>query len=174
MELTKTKNSKSAKELYLRAFPKEERLPWSVLRLSAWMPGVELTSYYHDGEFCGFTHTTSTEDVLFVMFLAVHETTRGIGCGSAILTHLKQENPEKAIILNVEPLEDTAPNLRERINRMAFYQKNGFYDTGYQISEVGGTFQVLSTEPTLDVPAYQKVFRKLSFGIWRPAIWKNS
>lgn len=172
MQLTATKNLSAAKKLYRRAFPKEERLPWWTLRLSTLEPGVELTAYYDEGKFCGFAHTTTTEDILFVMFLAVDETRRGQGYGSAILTHMKQNNPGRAIILNVEPLDEAAPNARERINRMRFYENNGFFDTGYNIAEVGGIFRVLSTLPELDTKAYLKVFAKLSFGLWKPEMTK--
>jgi hypothetical protein len=55
---------------------------------------------------------------------------------------------------------------------MRFYEKNGFFDTGYNIAEVGGVFRVLSTVPELDVRAYRNVFRKLSFGLWNPEIMK--
>lgn len=172
MQLTATKDLAAAKELYCTAFPKEERLPWWVLRLSTLERGVALTAYYDDGEFCGFTHTTVTDEVLFVMFFAVHETLRGQGYGSAILNYLKQTYPGKAIILNVELLDETAPNFPERIARMRFYEKNGFFDTGYNIAEVGGVFRVLSTVPELDIRAYRNVFRKLSFGLWNPEITK--
>lgn len=76
------------------------------------------------------------------------------------------------MILNVEPLDDAAPNAAERINRMRFYEKNGFFDTGYNVAEVGGIFRVLSTEPKLNVSNYLKVFAKLSFGLWKPEITK--
>lgn len=170
MIVTETKRLTEAKKLYSRAFPKEERLPWWVLRLMTTQRGVELTAYYQGSEFWGFTHTTVTEDVLFVMFFAIQDDLRGKGCGSAILEHLKQHNPGKAIVLNVEPLDDAAPNAAQRVSRMRFYEKNGFFDTGYDVAEVGGVFRVLSTQPALDVKSYLRVFRRLSLGFWKPEI----
>ena len=170
MEFRAIKASSPTKELYAQAFPKEERLPWWVLRLSTLVPDVALTAYYDGANFCGFTHTTSTDKVLFLMFFAVQSDLRGKGYGSAILDYLKRQNPGKAIVLNVEPLDPTVSNAQERVNRMLFYRKNGFYDTGYDITEVGGIFRVLSTVPKLDTNAYRKVFRKISLGLWRPKI----
>ena len=170
MLVTETKKLSEAKQLYKRAFPKEERLPWWVLRFMTLHEGVALTAYYHNCEFWGFTHTTVTEDVVFVMFFAVQDELRGKGCGSAILEYLKQHNPGKAIVLHVEPLDDTAENAAQRIDRMRFYERNGFWDTGFNIAEVGGVFRVLSTRPVLDVDAHYRVFRRLSFGLWRPEI----
>ena len=175
MELT-TKAFRSApnpgqiKALYHSAFPKEELLPWWILRLVTVPKCVELTGYYDAKTFCGFTHTTTTENVVFVMFFAVREDLRGQGYGSAILTHLKENNPGKQIVLNVERIDVPADNMEQRLQRLRFYEKNGFYDTGYNIAEVGGVFRVLSTGKTLDTKAYLRAFAKMSLGLWRPEI----
>ena len=95
---------------------------------------------------------------------------RGAGCGSDILLRLKEENPEKTVVLNIEPLDERAENYEERVRRLAFYEKNGFFDTGYEIDEIGGTFRVIASKKTLDVKAYLRVFRRMSFGLWRPRI----
>lgn len=172
MKLSERKELSEAKRLYHRAFPKKERLPWWVLRLMTLHKDVKLNAYYCDEDFVGFTHTTVAKDILFIMFFAVNESLRGKGHGSAILEYLKINNQDKTIILNVEPLDDHAENAQERVLRMRFYEKNGFYDTEYHIAEVGGVFRVLSTKPVLDTNAYLRVFRKLSLGFWRPKITK--
>lgn len=163
-------DKKEMKTLYHTAFPKEERLPWWLLR--AWNDcGVaQITAYYAEHTFCGFTFSVSRGEVLFVVFFAVAEGIRGQGYGSAILTYLKETNPEKTILLNVELLDESAENNDQRIRRMAFYVKNGFYDSGYNIREVGGAFRVLGTAPRWDTRAYQRVYQKLSFGMWKPPI----
>jgi GNAT superfamily N-acetyltransferase len=170
MTITASTKLAEAKKLYLSAFPKEELLPWWVLRLMTLPKGAAITSYYTGDDFCGFTHTTITDEVVYVMFFAVQDELRGKGYGSAILEYLKQDNPGKPIILNVEPLDERADNAQQRISRMRFYEKNGFYDTGYEIDEVGGTFRILSTRKKLDVEAYLTMFQRMSFGLWRPEI----
>lgn len=170
MELTKSNKVTDTKVLYQTAFPPEERLPWWILRLMTAIKGVELTAYYNDQEYIGFTHTTVSNHILFVMFLAVQGERRGKGWGSSILDNLKNSHPGKTIILNVEPPDESAANAAERIKRMHFYEQNGFFNTGYNIAEVGGIFRVLSTDPILDAEAYLQVFRKLSLGFWRPEI----
>ncbi len=168
----KAHNPTQIKTLYTTAFPKEEQMPWWLLRLLTVNPAVELTGYYDGETFCGLTFTAWREQVLFVLFLAVDDSRRGQGYGSAILSFLKEHHPGKTIMLNVELLEEDAPNLQERINRMAFYKKNGFFDTGYNIREVGGVFRVLSTDPKPDMQAYQRVFGTMSLGLWKPPITK--
>lgn len=169
----KAPDRKKIKKLYQTAFPKEELLPWWIVRLLTVQKCVNLTGYYQDKTFAGFTFTAETEDILFVLFFAVEDAKRGKGYGSEILKYMKEHNPGKTVVLNVEPLDETAGNNDQRVRRMAFYRKNGFYDTGYNIREVGGVFRVLATVPELDTAAYGKVFRKMSLGLWRPEMKKS-
>lgn len=164
---------KEVRSLYLTAFPRSERLPFFVLRALTLRRGIAMTAYFESGTFLGFTHTTRVKKTLFVLFFAVQTEVRGKGYGSAILSCLKNTYPSCDILLNVEPPDPSAPNAPEREKRIAFYQKNGFADTGYDIDEVGGTFRVFSTSPDPDIAAYRRVFRHMSFGLWRPRIAKR-
>lgn len=159
------------KNLYLTSFPKEERLPWRILRLMDILR-CDLTAYYDGETFCGMAVTATTEDILYVMFFAVEGSIRGKGYGSGILQYLRESNPDKTILLNVEIPDEAASNNDQRIRRMAFYEKNGFRDTGYNIREVGGVFRILSSTGKMETAAYQRVFRKLSYGLWKPTITK--
>ena len=163
---------KKIKALYLEAFPKEERIPWWLMQAATVRDGTEVTAYYDGDVFCGFTYSAAYEKTLFVLFLAVEKEVRGSGYGSSILEYLKKSDPERTILLNVELLDPNADNYAQRLQRMAFYKKNGFYDTGYNIDEVGGTFRVLATKPTPDMDAYLRVFHHMSWGFWKPPIEK--
>ena len=164
---------KKVRELYISAFPKVERLPWKVLRLAACEKHSAIDAYFDGEDFCGFTFSTAIDKIYFIMFFAVDGEKRSMGYGSAILSKIKADNPDKTVVLNVEPLVADAPNLKERENRLAFYQKNGFFDTGYYVREVGGVFTVMATEKTVDVAAYQKIFKALTFGLWKVKIAKK-
>ena len=168
VNLYKNKNlKKQAKELYIYSFPKEERVPWWIINIAKHIKGSELTAYLDDNDtFCGFTYSINTGKLFFVYFLAVNKNIRNKGYGSMILTKIKEDNPILPIVLNVEPLIDTAPNLEERKRRFAFYKKNGFFDTDYNVWEIGGKFSILSTSPTLDTDAYKEIFKKISLGFW--------
>lgn len=155
---------KQAKGLYRTAFPKEERLPWWLLRLNACRRGIDLTAFMDGDTFCGFTASVTVDKMHFLLFFAIPEELRGRGYGSAILSQLRQNY--ETVTLNVELLDENAPNYSQRLRRFAFYRKNGFYDTAYHVWEVGGKFRVLSTDPVLDVPKYKKIFRKLTLGFW--------
>ena len=162
---------RQAKHLYLEAFPKEERLPWWLLKLNARRQGIDLTAFTEDGAMVGFTASVTTARMHFLLFFAVPETSRGCGHGSAILTQLRQQHA--AVTLNVELLDPEAENYPQRQRRFRFYQRNGFFDTGYHVWEVGGKFRVLATAPSLDLDAYREIFRKLSFGFWNVKLKKD-
>lgn len=112
-----------AKILYENAFPKEEQLPWWLLRLMTALRLTELNCYECDGVFCGLTVMRTTPKVQFVMFFAVEESLRGQGYGSSILELLKGERP---VILNVEPLDDQAQNAAQASAGCAFMRKTAF------------------------------------------------
>ena len=155
---------RKAKLLYRTAFPKEERLPWWLLRLNAGRKGIDLTAFTEGESFCGFTASVTYEDLHFLLFFAIDAEKRGRGYGSAVLRLLQKQY--KTLVLNVELLDPAADNYDQRKRRFAFYQRNGFVDTHYHVWEVGGKFRVLSTDPALDVAQYKKIFKKLSFGVW--------
>lgn len=161
---------KRAKALYHTAFPKEERLPWWILWLNARRKGIDLTAWMNGDLFCGFTASVTVERLHFLLFFAVDTPLQGKGYGSAILSALRESYRD--VVLNVELLEENASNYPQRLRRFAFYRKNGFYDTGYDVWEVGGRFRILSTKPVLDIKGYKRLFYKLSFGLWNVKILK--
>lgn len=158
------------RQLYMTAFPREERIPWFLLRLNARRSGVDLTAFLDGDTFCGFTYSVTADDLHFLLFFAVDENLRSKGYGSAILSSLK--DAYGTVVLNIEPFVTDAPNLPERKHRYGFYRHNGFFDTGYHVWEVGGMFRVLSTKEELDVRAYQKLFLKLTMGMWKVRVLK--
>lgn len=153
-----------AKALYMSAFPKEERLPWWILRLNACRKGIDLTAFMDGDVFCGFTASVTVENLHFLLFFAIDDEKRGMGYGSAVLQLLQKQY--QTVVLNVELLDPAAENYDQRKRRFAFYRKNGLVDTHYHVWEVGGKFRVLSTDPALDVPQYKKIFKKLTLGWW--------
>lgn len=151
-----------AKKLYLSAFPKEERIPWTLLWWNTKRKDVQFTAYLDGQLFCGFTVSVLVDQLCYVLFFAVDEAVRGKGYGSQILKELQAEYG--VLGLNVEPLDPTAPNYTQREKRFAFYRKNGFFDTEHYVWEVGGKFRILSTDKNLPMSQVKKAFRKLTLG----------
>ena len=154
--------AKKVKALYLSAFPKEERIAWQLLWWNTKRKDIDLIAYMDAELFCGFTVSVTMDGLCYILFLAVAQAQRGRGYGSQILRDLQQSYG--ALGLNVEVLDPAAPNYTQRKRRFAFYKKNGFYDTGYHVWEVGGKFRVLSTRKDLPMEQVKQVFHKLTLG----------
>lgn len=150
--------------LYREAFPREERLPWWLLRWNAARSGMQLTAWLDGNTVCGFTDSVTVEGFHMLLYFAVDPSLRGKGYGSEILKALQERY--ETVALHVEPLEPSAENYPQRQRRYRFYRRNGFLDTGWDVWEVGGQFRILATrcEPVAEV--YPKAFRKLTFGLW--------
>ena len=172
ISICKIKDKKAVKDLYRASFPKEEQLPWFILRLAAIHRDIDISCFYNGETLCGFTFTIQTDKIMYIMFLAVKKEFQSMGYGSEILSIYKTNHAEKQIVLIVEPLNADADNYNDRVRRIRFYEKNGFSDTGYDIKEVGGLFRILSTSSSIDTEEYLKVYKKLSFGLWKPKITK--
>ena len=158
------------RQLYFTAFPKEERIPWPLVRLNMLRRDIGLTAFLDGDTFCGFTYSVTCGGLYMPLFFAIDTPLRSKGYGSAVLSLLKERYG--TVVLNIEPLVEDAPNLPERQHRYGFYRHNGFLDTGYHVWEVGGMFRILSTKAELDVPSYQKLFLKLTFGLWKVKVLK--
>ncbi|WP_332372356.1 GNAT family N-acetyltransferase [Lactococcus cremoris] len=143
-------------DLVKNSFPKEEQYPIWLLKLWA---------YYQNDEFCGISYLVSYEEMIFVLYLAVNNQVQSKGYGSAILETLKEKFQDKNITLNIERLDPEADNYEQRVKRLKFYQKNGFYDTDYTITDRGETFLTLTTSQSFSVEAFKKVLRELTLGL---------
>lgn len=101
----------------------------------------------------------------FVLYLAVNNQVQSKGYGSAILETLKEKFSGTNITLNIERLDPSADNYEQRVKRLKFYKKNGFYDTDYTITDRGETFLTLTTSPSFSVEVFKKVLRELTLGL---------
>ena len=134
--VTKTcKNYKNIKKVYHTAFPAEERVPVWFLMAKSKGKNARFYSVYEKETWVGFVYLIKYQDIIYVFYLAVSEKERGGGYGSKILKKITDKYQEKRIILCIEPVDKNADNYEERVNRKNFYEKNGFYDLNYQISE---------------------------------------
>lgn len=164
--LARTDLRRAAKALYKEAFPRYERVPWWMLCLAARGKAADCAVYLDGDTLCGMTLSFAADSVLLLAFFAVPDRLRGKGYGTAILEHLRCAHADKTVTLNMEPLDPAAPNAAQRRQRMDFYRRNGFYDTGMTVYEVGGAFTVLADTPELPVEPYKQVFRRLTCGLW--------
>ncbi len=136
-----SKELEKTRQLYLKAFPKEERAPFYVLLEGAGRKEIDFVSAWEQEDFLGFIYALKNEELSYLFYYAVEEGFRNQGRGSRILQ--AYQGLCSRLILAIEPVEEKAPNYEERKNRLAFYQKNGFESMGFFVREMGVTLEML-------------------------------
>ena len=172
LDITKVKlRSRNIKRIYFDAFPKNERMPFFMMVLMSKLWNTQFLSFY-DGDIpCGFIYFAVNRKMIFIMFLAVDESLRTKGYGSAILKEIKNRYPDKKIMVSIEPSDDSAPDIEARKRRKAFYRKNGYGETGYMIKLSGVVQEIMITNGDFDKKEFLLFFIFYSNGTVWPKIW---
>lgn len=135
--------NKKVKKLYTEAFPENERVPFSFLKLLARKNKAEFCGIYDKDTFVGLVYNIHYKDIVYVFYLATEKNLRGQGYGSKILEYIKEEYNQHRIILMVEEIDKKSDNYKERIKRKDFYYNNGFKDFNYKVKELNVIYEML-------------------------------
>ena len=127
--------------LYRSAFPKEERVPLEYL-IGDYEEN-SLIACYEEDNFCGFYSTLTFGDITHILFLAINENLRGHGYGSTVLNLISSHFSHNRIILDIEAEDQTAPNNNQRIRRKAFYERNGYHESGIEYIWHGVPYKIM-------------------------------
>lgn len=92
----------------------------------------------------GLLHLMIRKDLVFIYYLAIDPGIRGRGYGSEALRLVKRLYPGYRFSLNAEAPDETANNNTQRLERVAFYNKNGFTDSGVRTTWDGVTYAMLT------------------------------
>lgn len=160
LELHKKQNSTAVKDLYYRAFPQEERLPFFIIRIFEIFNKVEIIDIIDDSKFVGFMVVLSDENIVFLQYFAVDESLRGKGIGSIALDLLKDRYKHKTIILDIEKPNPCVKNNKQRISRKNFYLKNGYVTEDFIVKNYGVTYEIMSTNGRISLNQYKKLIEK--------------
>lgn len=132
---------KKFKHLYFAAFPKNEREP--VKYLLKHDTESSLIACYDRKTFCGFYSTLTFGDITHILFLAIVDELRNHGYGSAVLDLISDRYNSNRIILDIESDIPDAPNYEQRVRRKAFYEKNGYVESGIEYDWRGVSYKIL-------------------------------
>lgn len=157
---------RTVEELFTEAFPPDELWPLTQLEQLAERDDVDFLAYYDGDELCGASYSVMTDCMTYVLYLAIVDNQRSKGFGSRILSHIKDSSGEKPVSLDVEPVAQGADNYAQRVNRMAFYRRNGFGETGYEVVEDGKAYPILSTSEHISPADLQDVFQSSLGGLF--------
>lgn len=149
---------KEFKKLYKSVFPKNERVPFLMLKSRAEKGLGEMLSVLKNGEFVGLAFIISDEKIAYLFFFAIKDELRGKGLGSLTLKAIKEKYKDKTIFLARERLDEPCDNLPQRQQRREFYLKNGFVDIPFLIIEPKMTYDVMSIGDKLASEDYNVLF----------------
>ena len=162
----------AVKEIYFSSFPKEERMPYPLMRLLSLGRSTAFLSFREGDVPRGLAYLAALDSIVFVMFLAVNPALRSRGYGSEILRKLEELYPGRKLILSIERCDVPAPNHDLRVRRKAFYLKNGFVETGYFVELSRVKQELLIKNGAFDRAEFLSFLKKYSNGTLRPPVWR--
>ena len=130
---------KEIKNLYLKAFPENERIPFNQIEnmpISIWA--------FEEKDFLGFAMTLSHETLTHILFFAIKEEKRNQGIGSQCLKEIKKLYPKQSILVDIEK-----PNTKLRIRRKNFYLRNQFKESSIHYSWENEDYDILVYGPSI-------------------------
>ena len=143
-----TPTFKKVASLYEAAFPVEERLPLWQLSWNSLKNGQSFLAYFDQEVFIGFTYAICTDNLVYLLFLAVKEESGGRPC-----------------VLTIEPMdEEQVSNRGQRLKRLAFYERNGYQALNHFYFEGTERYQILTTDRSLSLDALEQGLAKTFLG----------
>lgn len=152
------KEYKQVKQLYMRAFPQYEREPWAWLLLKSKYQRADFMAFFDQAQFVGFAYVIHSRGMHYILYLAVNDQVRSKGYGSRIIDKLRKLYPTESLVLDIEQPDPTAANNQQRLRRLQFYRRNGFFPTTKLFKEEKVTFQVLATNKKISQRKVDKIF----------------
>ena len=161
MKITLTPAAKEdlrhVKPLYLSAFPREERAPFSRIKRTAMRKRGTLLIARDGEEFIGFLYLIEQGTLIYLFYLAIAESKRGSGYGGEVLEAVKELYRGKRLFLAREELDPTSDNYEQRLRRHEFDLRHGFEDQPLKIKEGPVVYDVMG----IGDPATPEEYRAL-------------
>ena len=146
--------------LYERAFPENERRPFDEM-LHETVPYLELLAIEDGKTCCGLVCLLNAADVSHIIYLAIEESLRSRGYGSAALAALHNARPGRRFIVDIERDEAGAENTVQRQKRKAFYLRNGYAETPVQYRWRGENYEILAHGGPFSKTDYEGFWKSL-------------
>lgn len=155
-------------ELAKEAFPPEEYLAPSILIDMADKNEVEFLGLYEKNDFVGFMVVKVYKNMTYLFFLAISSLFRSGGYGSSALNILKEMYNGKQHVVDFEMVTRSATNYEQRLNRLKFYLKNDYKDTGKIISYKNVDYEIFCTDDDFDFQTFIELMKDLEIQGFEP------
>ena len=150
------------KNLMYTLFPEDEQSTIEELLQINNSMECEFHAYYCSNEFLGFSFVIYKCGIVYLHYLAIDEAFQSMGYGTHILKSIKQTHKDALVVLDIEPLDESAQNYNQRIHRWHFYEKNGFHLTPYYLYHEGVEYQVVSSSGLLHTENYRMLLEDIA------------
>ena len=144
--------------LYRRAFPRNERKPFAVIRRMHREGRSDVWLAEHDGRFAGLAATINGGDVILLDYFAIDKQLRGQSIGSAFLQALLKHYADRGLFVEIEAA-DQDDSSGEKQRRKQFYLRNGLEDMQVVAILFGVRMELLGRGCTLDFDGYREFYR---------------
>lgn len=143
LELCSEFDHEKLKQLYITAFPSDERAPYKMLKNRSDKGKAEFLAAKDGNKLIGMVYMVCNDTLAYIFYLAIMDDKRGMGYGSEVLSLLKQRYKGKKLFLARERLDEPCDNLEQRTSRRNFYLANGFTDQSGHIKEGKVTYDIM-------------------------------
>ena len=141
--------------LYQRAFPKEEKKPyWLIRKVEQSGFGKNYIIETDEGDFRGIAYTITNGDYVLLDYFAVDEKYRGTGIGAKALQCLMEQFRETPIVVEIENPDISCDNSEQRKRREQFYIRCGMKRMNYHISLFGVDMCILTSGEEISFERY--------------------
>ena len=171
-KVVKSKRKQDIKEIYLSSFPKEERMPFTLMLMMSCLWNTDFLAFYEGDTLCGIAYLASIRKLTLIMFFAVAESLRSLGYGGRILDEIQARKANHKIVVSIEPCGGETGSTGQKIRRKRFYQKNGYEETGYSMKLAGQEQEILIKNGVFSKNEFILFFLQYSNLTMIPKIWK--
>lgn len=130
-------------ELYLKAFPENERMPVEMFTKKILEYKAKLLGIYDKDLWVGFCYVVEYKEITYLFFFAIDDKYRSKGYGSKTLELLLKRYPN--LLLLIEEVDPKYDNYNQRVNRLNFYLHNGLHKANYLVDEAGVIYEMLTS-----------------------------
>ena len=146
--------------LYLEAFPREERKPFSIIMGMYRQGRTDVWCVCREGKFVGMAATVNGEDLVLLDYLAMDRRFRGRGIGSAALEMLQEMYAHCGFFVEIESTAEAGPDQPQRLGRKAFYIRGGMVPLGVRAEVFGVKMELLGSRCQMDFAAYRGFYSR--------------
>ena len=145
--------------LYLTAFPREERKPFTMIRRMYRKGTTDVWCLKREDEFVGLGITINGPDLILLDYFAIGKKMRQQGVGSAALPVIVDYYGDKGFFLEIESTLEDAPNKNQRLRRKAFYLSCGLRELHTTAKLFGVNMELLGVRCQLNYDQYKAFYR---------------